>query len=57
MFTPWLVYAEYPRRSTIDWLYACKKMCMSVSLLVVVYMMHAQFIQPWIEKGEEIPIL
>ena len=57
MLTPWLVYAEYPRRSTIDWLYAGKKMCMSVSLLVVAYMMHAQLIQPWIEKGSEIPII
>jgi hypothetical protein len=57
MFTPWLVYAEYPRRQMIDWLFALKKVCISGTLLVMIYMLHASYIQPWIEKGSEVHIV
>jgi sterol O-acyltransferase len=30
---------------------------MSVTLLVVMYMLQAQFIQPWIEKGSEVSLV
>ncbi len=41
MFTPWLVYAEYPRKQTIDFFYALKKIGISAVLLLVIYIINA----------------
>jgi len=57
MLTPWLVYAEYPRRSHIDWIYVFRKTIMVLILLLTMYLVHSSFIQPWIEKGNEIGLI
>jgi hypothetical protein len=57
MLTPWLVYAQYPRRSTINYAYLFKKGLLTAVLLVVVYLINSEFIQPWILKAGEISIV
>lgn len=51
MFTPWLVYAEYPRRKSINYFYVAKKMGMAAVLLITLYLIHSEFIQPWIHRA------
>jgi len=41
MITPWLVYANYPRRSTINYFYAIKKFSFAMLLLITLYMIHS----------------
>lgn len=32
-------------------------MTISAALLIVIYMIHAQYIQPWIQKGDQISLV
>lgn len=57
MLTPWLVYAQYPRRATINYVYLFKKGLITAVLLVVVYLINSEFIQPWILKAGEISMV
>ena len=57
MLTPWLVYAEYPRRATINYFYVAKKMFGSAAVLLTMYLVHSEHIQPWIMKGNEVTLL
>ena len=54
MWTPWLVYADYPRRNKIDWLYVVRKGAMVVLILLIMYLLHSKHIQPWVERGDEV---
>jgi len=51
MFTPWLVYANYPRKDNIDYIYALRKIISSIVIVVILYLINAEYIQPWILKG------
>lgn len=57
MFTPWLVYAEYPRRANVDLLYVLRKMVTIAGLLVVMYLLYTQSIQPWVHLGSEVGLV
>lgn len=57
MWTPWLVYADYPRRKTINYTYAFKKAFNTIMVLMVMYMVHTSFMQPWIEIGSSITMI
>jgi hypothetical protein len=51
MLTPWLVYAQYPRRNSINYVYLIKKAFSVGALLLVNYLIHSEFIQPVIMKA------
>ena len=51
MFTPWLVYANYPRKQKINYFYVIKKMFMVAMLLLTIYLIYSEWIQPWIHKS------
>jgi hypothetical protein len=57
MFTPWLVYSEYPRRKTINWFYIVKKVLISAMLLIALYLINSEYIQPWIHMAGSITAL
>ena len=54
MLTPWLVYSVYPRRKTINYLYLLTKAFYVVALLLINYLIHSEFIQPWILQAGKI---
>ncbi len=54
MMTPWLVYDNYPRRETINWGYALWKALNVVVLVLISYIMHTEYIMPYIMMGDQI---
>lgn len=57
MATPWLVYADYPRREKIRWGYAVWKALNVVTLVVISYIIHTEYIMPYILQGDNISFL
>jgi len=57
MITPWLVYANYPRRDKINWYYVFKKMVITAGLFLIIYLVHGEFIQPWILSVNEVSLV
>jgi hypothetical protein len=54
MFTPWLVYANYPRKKTISWIYVLKKGVTIPIVIIIMYMIFSQYMLPYIKKGDSI---
>ena len=54
MFTPWLVYAFYPRRKHINGLYLLKKGAKVMMLFVLIYLIHSEWIQPWVQRTSQV---
>ena len=57
MLTPWIVYDQYPRKSTISWWYVVKKVIITGFLVLVAYLLHTEYIIPWIEQGHNISFI
>lgn len=57
MLTPWLVYAQYPRRNTISVLYLLKKIIIVILLLLLDYIIYSEYILPYIGAGDEISMV
>ena len=57
MFTPWLVYAPYPRRTTINWFYALYKAFNVAILITISYIIHTEHIMPYILLGDQISFI
>lgn len=51
MWTPWLVYDDYPRRSTISIRYIIKKCITTFVVLLMIYIIHTDYILPEIESS------
>lgn len=51
MLTPWLVYADYPRRDCINYFYLAKKAVIILALLFTNYLIHSKYIQPYIMRA------
>jgi hypothetical protein len=54
MCTPWLVYADYPRRRNINWFYAVYKAFNVLVLIIISYILHTEYIMPYILMGDKI---
>lgn len=57
MWTPWLVYDNYPRRKSISIIYIIKKSIMGGTGIIMAYIIHTDYIMPHIGKGSTIPLL
>lgn len=51
MLTPWLVYADYPRKTTRSIPYIAKKGFSFAFLLILLYLLHSEYILPVIQRG------
>lgn len=57
MATPWLVYEDYPRREKINWYYAIWKAINVLFLILISYILHTEYIMPYILLGDKISFL
>jgi hypothetical protein len=57
MMTPWLVYDNYPRRDKINWGYALWKGFNVLVLVLISYILHTEYIMPYILMGDQISFI
>lgn len=51
MWTPWLVYDVYPRKSERSILYIIKKSAITIIAVLMIYLLHTEYLMPVIESG------
>lgn len=44
MWTPWLVYDIYPRKSSISYFYIIKKCIITITCIIMAYMIHTEYV-------------
>ena len=54
MWTPCLVYDVYPRKQTISYFYILKKCIITLTCIIMSYMIHTEYVMSTIELGNKI---
>lgn len=57
MWTPWLVYDQYPRKNSISFLYIFQKSATCIIGVMTSYIIHTEYIIPHLEMGYKISFL